>query len=138
MKKLCRDRFSNFTFALAEKRSIAPKIFVPLYLEKFRTDFQTVFTDVFGLDQKKTKAIWEFSEMSHLRTIVILNVRKSVFWTLRLYYWTNALHIWNIDASGHLQKLWLEKFSFFSLALAEKGSIAPKSFSVVSPLIKDK
>ena len=76
--------------------------------------------------------------MSHLRTIVILNVRKSVFWTLRLYYWTNALYIWNIDASGHLQKLWLEKFSLFSLALAEKGSIAPKSVSIVSPLIKKK
>jgi hypothetical protein len=59
--------------------------------------------------------------MSHLRKIAILNVRKSVFWPLRLYYWTNALHIWNIDASGHLQKLRLDKFSFFSLALAEKG-----------------
>ena len=76
--------------------------------------------------------------MCHLRTAAILNVRKGVFWPLRLYYWTNALHIWNIDASGHLQKLWLEKFSFFPLALAEKGSIAPKSFSVVSPLIKNK
>ena len=69
--------------------------------------------------------------MSHLRTIAILNVRKSVFWTLRLYYWTNAIHIWNIDASGHLQKLWLDKFLIFSLALAEKRSIA--SLSVAFP-----
>ena len=34
--------------------SIAPNMFVPLYLEKYETDFQTVFSDVFGLDQKKT------------------------------------------------------------------------------------
>ena len=76
--------------------------------------------------------------MCHLRTMAILNVRKSVFWPLRLYFWTIEPHIWNIDASGDLQKLSLEKLSIFSFAPAEKRSIAPKKFSVVSPLSKNK
>jgi hypothetical protein len=48
----------------------------------------------------------------------------------------NSPLIWNIDASGRLQKLCRYRFSKFSFALAEKRSIAPNIFSVVSLLLK--
>ena len=89
-------------------------------LEKYWTDFHAVFTDVFGRDLNVTWAIWEFSEMSHLRTIEILHVRKRVFWCLRLYFWTNLPHIWYIDASGDLQKICRYIFSFFFICAGGK------------------
>ena len=59
--------------------------------------------------------------MCHMRTIAILNVRKSIFWPLRLYFWTNAPHIRDIDASGNLQKLWRDKLSVFFICAGVKS-----------------
>ena len=122
-------------------------MFVPLYLEKYWTDFQTLFAfaDVFGGDQKKTWPVLEFSEMCHLHTVAILYVRKSVFFfffffflRLRLYFWTNSPHIWNIDESGDLQKLCRDRYFYFFIRWRKSVQLRQRFFSVVSPLLQKK
>ena len=125
LQKLCRYRFSNFIFALAEKSSIAPKIFVPLYLEKYRTDFRTVFTDVFGLDQKKT---WPSPTLCPHHVLF----KAHSFFVKAVYSVYGGIKSESAENIGHMRIFRNESFALNSdFKCAQKRFLAPKTLLLI-------